>query len=61
MRVYEYHCKKCGKEYLLRTYIAYNGETLQCPNCGGEDYEVSEYNPFSEDYSEGSCVSFGGG
>jgi len=52
MLVYEYKCKKCEKEYYFRTHVPYNGETLQCPNCGSEDYEIAEYSPQTHGYSD---------
>ncbi len=59
MRIYEFKCKKCSEEYLLRTTSTYNGEKLQCPNCGGEEFDISDYSQFLMDsYSDSSC-SFG--
>ena len=56
MLTYEYKCKKCNKEYLFETHVPYNGEKLQCPNCGGEDYEIAKYDPpyFEYPHSSGS-------
>jgi DNA-directed RNA polymerase subunit RPC12/RpoP len=62
MFIYEYRCHKCEKDYLYRIDIPYNGETLQCPNCGGEDYKISEYKPFSGESivgKMGSSIRFG--
>jgi putative FmdB family regulatory protein len=53
--IYDYKCKKCGDQYYYRTDAPYSGESLQCPDCGSEDFELSQ-EPISENYSGwGSC------
>jgi len=34
MPIYEYQCKKCGKEFEVIQKMNEGGEALTCPSCG---------------------------
>jgi putative FmdB family regulatory protein len=58
MLIYTYKCKKCGKEYYYRTDTAYNGESIRCPDCGAEDFDLSAYEPLSQERSGQTASPF---
>jgi hypothetical protein len=57
--IYDFKCKSCGAEYYYRAEVYYQGEKLPCPNCGGEDHEINEYNPLADNYTGWDTCSSG--
>ena len=39
MPIYEYQCKKCGKEFEVIQKMDEGGEDLKCPSCGAKKPE----------------------
>ena len=56
MPLYEYHCRKCGKNFELLRRMQDADRDLECPECRSEEIER-----LLSKFATGGCASSGSG